>query len=162
MNYTSVKQSVRLMELGLNPETSDMCYSEMGINNKMEPFYGILAEPLLPETKGIPAWSVGALLEAMPKFTEPCGIYVVKVAVPQLIRQNKWVCNYKGDLEALPTISGCTISGVCTEGDTPLDAAYNMIVWLLEHGFIKSSKKVPKIYCVKNVTEIPQFIFKKK
>ena len=54
MQYTSIKQSKRLVELGLDPSTSDMWYSEK---------YGI---QMGYAGKRTPAWSLDALLKVIP------------------------------------------------------------------------------------------------
>lgn len=54
MQYTSIEQSRRLLELGLDPSTSDMWYSEK---------YGI---QMGYAGKRTPAWSLDALLKVIP------------------------------------------------------------------------------------------------
>lgn len=54
MQYTTIEQSKRLVELGLDPSTSDMWYSEK---------YGI---QIGFAGKRTPAWSLDALLKVIP------------------------------------------------------------------------------------------------
>ena len=68
MNYTSIKQSQKLLELGLNPETSDMIYSM--VNGRSTPFIRLEKINELDELHDVVCWSVGALLELLPKRLE--------------------------------------------------------------------------------------------
>lgn len=54
---TTVEQSKKLLELGLNPETADCHYPEIGINN-----YGNFVVPTEPHYKSLPAWSLHRLI----------------------------------------------------------------------------------------------------
>lgn len=71
---TTLEQSKSLLELGLNPETSDMTYLT-GIRDGEEEIYGILPyKELEPECrkgdilyKKIPAWTYYKLLTILPK-----------------------------------------------------------------------------------------------
>lgn len=57
---TTVEQSKKLLELGLNPETADCHYPEIGINN-----YGNFVVPTEPHYKSLPAWSLHRLMEIL-------------------------------------------------------------------------------------------------
>ena len=71
---TTLEQSKQLLELGLNPETSDMTYLT-GIRDGEEEIYGILPyKELVPDCrkgnilyKNIPAWTYYKLLDLFPK-----------------------------------------------------------------------------------------------
>lgn len=71
---TTLKQSKLLLELGLNPETSDMTYLT-GIRDGEEEIYGILPyKELEPDCrkgnilyKNVPAWTYYKLLTLLPK-----------------------------------------------------------------------------------------------
>lgn len=71
---TTLKQSKQLLELGLNPETSDMTYLT-GIRDGEEEIYGILPyKELVPDCrkgnilyKNVPAWTYYKLLTLLPK-----------------------------------------------------------------------------------------------
>lgn len=71
---TTLEQSKQLLELGLNPETSDMTYLT-GIRDGEEEIYGILPDKeLVPDCrkgnilyKNVPAWTYYKLLTLLPK-----------------------------------------------------------------------------------------------
>lgn len=71
---TTLEQSKSLLELGLNPETSDMTYLT-GIRDGEEEIYGILPyKELVPDCrkgnilyKNVPAWTYYKLLTLLPK-----------------------------------------------------------------------------------------------
>lgn len=116
MVATSIEQSKKLLELGLNPNTADMCYW-MNYHDALDGGGKSLSD--YPEIgkgndEGVPAWSLDKLLELMPL---DCGIDKEKI---------KGVTKY---------VASSVTSNEVQEwsGDTPLDAAYNLVVWLLEN-----------------------------
>lgn len=139
MNYTSIEQSKKLLELGMNPESADMFYLD---NSKAKvPILGeykifdipsikhINSDELISIDMQIPCWSLGSLLELMPKIKEnedDGGCY------PTLCKgynTDKWHCVYRSSIH---------ITDWC---DTSINAAIDMMVWLLENGYIKTEKK---------------------
>ena len=72
-NYTSIEQSKKLVELGLNPDTADMCY--LSQTPQGEPIFFERPAVQGGDTEqyyktSLPCWSVGALLEVMPSEYE--------------------------------------------------------------------------------------------
>lgn len=127
MNYTTVEQSKKLLELGLNPETADMWWTPL--NWQLTEYYVEVKQDGIGTPKNpIPCWSLGALMELMPKIKEDeddGGCY------PTLCKgynTNKWHCVYR---------SSIYITDWC---DTSINAAFDMVVWLLENGYIKKGK----------------------
>ena len=113
---TSIEQSKKLLELGINPESADMHYNrENGIGYSLsvipfKVFYKVTYNP-----DGIqPAWSLTALLELMPnnyiELTKDGGMYRMKA------EQRYYSCLV----------------------ENPVDAAFEMIVYLIEKGHIKT------------------------
>lgn len=124
MIATTIEQSKKLLELGLNQETSDMFWlQEPG---DPEVHYLMVREQdddFEPDWR-IPAWSLSALLKLMPEIRTEHGImqpYLVGGAG----RRFRFLCFYK-------------ITYNTQNYDEPVDAAYEMIVWLLENGHIKN------------------------
>lgn len=81
-HYTSIEQSKKLIEAGLDPETADMWYAERYTGHHKpnglwytneEPFYYLsLLQPSkgncsIDVIKDIPCWSIGALLGIVPQ-----------------------------------------------------------------------------------------------
>lgn len=101
---TTIEQSKKLIELGLSRETSDMFYW-CGTDLRIG---GYKAQD---KDTDISAWSLSALLELMPP------IYYLKPMI---------------DLEGNSIYySGHDVP--CTEGSTLMDAAFEMICWLLKN-----------------------------
>jgi len=121
-HYTTIKQSKKLVELGLNPDTADMCYSTFGV--EAHPLHLTLKN----KEKLTPCWSLGALMELMPKIQEDeddGGCY------PTLCKgynTDKWHCVYRSSIHITDWF------------DNSIDAAFEMVCWLLEKGYIKKGE----------------------
>lgn len=124
---TSFEQSKKLIELGLDIETSDMYYIEDSSNN---PYCELYASKLNEEARKhyniyyIPAWSLSALLGLMPKLYEFKDDPEDGGCQPNLCKgwdNNQWHIVYR-------------LSIYITEWyNDPIDAAFEMIVWLKEN-----------------------------
>jgi len=115
---TDLKQSRKLVELGLDPNTADMMYLYR-INSKTKQ-EGIEDIPTvreeLPIQKGdVPAWSLPVLLELIPNY---------RIESNEL-GMHKCLCK------------GHHTTNVC---NNPLDAVFEMMCWILENGFIKKEQ----------------------
>lgn len=130
--YTSIKQSKKLLELGLNYETADMFYD--GIQDLYkEKVYNIpengssitvrtghiITERGIKNNLLLPCWSLGALLNLIPLpvlFMEITGGCIT------------WVCEaHKLDGKIIHAKVGIDI----------IEAIYNMMIWLLENNYIE-------------------------
>lgn len=120
MICTSIEQSKHLLELGLDPKTADMeyCYidefnnglqvksdTNAEVDKKLDVMFGVTH---------IPAWSLSALLEVMPR--------------PDLYREtvDLWVCvtfSKEGSIRGF--------------GETAIDAAYDTITKMFVRGYLK-------------------------
>lgn len=129
MNYTSIEQSKKLLTLGLDPNTADLWYSL----DETDPDYSVLHidesldwDEITVYDRALPCWSLGALLEVMPKIKE--------FYYPSL---------YKGSF----SVTACMYSTQDHDifkiysGEDFLEAAYNMVVWLLENNYIKKKEE---------------------
>lgn len=113
--YTTIKQSKRLLSLGLDQGTADMHYEDCTETFKLH---------ASPSEYGyeynIPTWSLTALLELMPD-----------------VHLKKY--NYDGNTNYYITKVG--IDTYTTDHyDFPIDAAFEMICWLIEQRYIKVNK----------------------
>ena len=113
---TSIEQSERLVKLGLDKSTADMHYFSDGYNlTRLDIGYDKDNAKFYRGTKNkyIPAWSLTALLELMPnnfiELTKDGGMYRIKA-------EQKYY--------------SCLV-------ENPIDAAFEMIVYLIEKGCIK-------------------------
>lgn len=112
-SYTDISQSKKLLALGVSPESADMCYFERIAFIEGTPKVGY-KEGI---TDGIPCWSLSALLDLMPA---DCGIDK---------ESNKYVASYVAPHSVLEW-----------DGNTPLEAAFNMVCWLINNNCIKTEK----------------------
>ena len=120
MNYTSIEQSKKLLELGLSPESADMHYLIVP-DKQLEMLHTgcdlrVMQEVNKEDKIFIPCWSVGALLEIIPQ----CHIHT---PYPD---ENDYVCwSTHSDLIDKEDL-----------GKSAIEALYNMVVWLLENNYI--------------------------
>ena len=110
---TNIEQSKHLVELGLDPKSADMWWVYV---DEEEPYLvaktrDLDQEPDRDTDKVIPAWSLSALLELTP--------------YPMLSKDNGWCC---------------VTPDYAVYGDTPIQAAYEMVCWLVENGYIETTK----------------------
>ena len=111
---TSLEQSKKLIELGIDVNTADMYWSLTNQNHP--PVVG----KYCAEYGGmqLPAWSLNALLELMPKdFEDDLEIYYGA---------------FDGRGEYHP-VWVCSCMNRVDFGDTSIDAVFNMVCWLLEN-----------------------------
>ena len=104
---TDIEQSKKLIELGLDVSTADMLwtydFTVNGING-----LNVISNYLKPEEKDVPAWSLAALLDVLPKG---------KVLIDD-VHSNKYkIIGYNLDTDYY---------------DEPLDACYEMVLKLRE------------------------------
>ena len=115
---TSIKQSKKLLSLGLDPSTADVYWSIVldtpipYIATKLE--YQMYKEG----ARLIPAWSLTALLKLIPLYTLEQTTDGKVIAVSEIGQYSK-----------------------CSEAwDNPVDAAFEIVCWLIEKGHIKVNK----------------------
>ena len=113
--YTTIEQSQRLMELGLDVNTADMyyhrhrtvpcdCYDQYPSIKKSEHYFEF-------SPYDVPAWSLSALLELMPEWG---------LKKPGPLTNGKYSC-WDNELNNIKY------------ADTPIDAAFKMVCWALEN-----------------------------
>lgn len=136
MNYTTIEQSKKLLELGLSPETADMFYfldpTPAGcIYHLTVPQIGFGVKTREPEyDKGdVPCWSVEALLELIPKH--PKFNTVFRFLESQIDGSYKYIWIFECH----------AVSEYTFEGTSDFDCIYQAIVWLLQNNYIKAEKK---------------------
>ena len=117
---TDLEQSRKLLSFKIDKNTADMHYFSDGYNPiKLDVGYSAENAKFYRGTKNeyIPAWSLTALLKLMPSRID--GSYT------KLTKLHEY---------------GWCIEGHQKVGE-PVDAAFEMVCWLLENGYIKKSKK---------------------
>jgi len=126
---TSIEQSKKLTELGIDVNTADMCYRIVAYNpndtHVYQPycFVGTLESD-------IPAWSLSALLELIPpylgEFKDGIDFEFSKAM------NGKWYSAHYIKFDD----NGLVSFNKVVTGDTAIDAAFEMICWLKENGKI--------------------------
>lgn len=125
---TSIEQSKRLIELGIDIYTADMFWKN-GVSDKyiqcFTPFVG--SDTNMDYDYDIPAWSLTALLGMMPKIYEYENDPEDGGCQPNLCKgwdNNQWHIVYRTSLY------------ITDWYDDPLDAAFEMICWSKENNKI--------------------------
>ena len=131
-NYTTIEQSNKLIELGLSPETADMFWM-YDSKDTWEPV--VFNWEQHQDDKDIPCWSVGALLEVMPKainkYDERERCY--KTYHPNLYQAYYHCCGYAFG----PSLNQENYDMLCSFGDDSwINVIYKQIIWLLENKYI--------------------------
>lgn len=123
--YTTTEQSKKLVELGLNPDTADMHYLKIIRENDIR----YIPELLLDDNEcDIPCWSLGALLELMPKIKEDD---TDGGCCPDLCKgwdNSRWHCVYRSSIH------------ITKWYENSIDAVFEMVCWLLKNGYIKKGE----------------------
>lgn len=113
---TSLKQSKKLLELGINISTADMHYVLIDSDKEI---YDIGFGDYIGILPHYPAWSLSALLDVLPVLKR-IGYEKAKPNIHFNVFTNKWVCN--------------SLYYTSNNYDNPIDTVFEMIVWLKENG----------------------------
>lgn len=148
-HYTTLEQSKKLVELGLNPDTADMWWQEGRM--ELEPVIGNYAlhiqcredrdyrkihKPLIS-----PAWSLGALMDLLPPS--------IQTGEGMQNHYEIDIRKYWGNEENLYQIAYGNNRGLSEEWhdmintgekENLIDAVFQMICWLLKNSYIKKGK----------------------
>ena len=142
MIATTIEQSQHLLELGLDPKTADMFwkYSASLGNTDINGRIAVSYHDNLFVGKydgAIPAWSLSALLDVMPKELVNVGynkkgeqvVSLDKLIIDTFIvdERSMWRIGYKGKRRYW----------VKCYSDNPIRAAWDMISFLIRQGYIK-------------------------
>lgn len=128
MICTTLRQSKKLIELGIGVNTADMCYAE-----DISDLPTLLAYPITDcdnlENK-TPAWSLSALLELMPRSINSKKNGQTYLSFHRGYEDN-WMIEYSFDDIDRDYLE------VKFEQRRSIDAAFQMICWLVENDYIK-------------------------
>ena len=126
---TSIDQSRKLVELGLNPETSDMVYPAWTLSDTPTDDICKIRTHDFESENDVPTWSLSALLELMPQR-----IYMHGAAHQFRLDRNwdkvTWQCAY----DAMNSF-------IEKKSNSPINAVFEMMCWLLENDYIKKGGK---------------------
>lgn len=123
---TSIEQSKKLIELGIDVNSADMVY-----HKNLEGTYNLRVVNNILEYD-IPAWSLSALLELMPSYLFEFERGIDLNLYPSINRK-VWLCSYMPNvIENMKTDKFKQI----THADSLVDAVFDMIVWLKENNYL--------------------------
>lgn len=133
---TDVIQSKKLIELGIDVNTADMYYSFDYNIEEYEEDAQIIPKSELGEhfslfPEDIPAWSLSAMFSVLPKEIEIDGQHYAPCLFPV---KSKWLLKLWYNSNYTITSPKSIFS------DNPVDAAFEMVVWLLENNKITNKK----------------------
>ena len=121
---TSVEQSKKLVKLGLDVNTADAIYPWRELMKDYDSLY--VPENMFDiDEDDIPAWSLSALLELLPQHIDS-GLGWQKFGLDKGWNGGIYQVYYENKN-----------SFIEKKSQTAVDAAFEMICWLLEQGFIK-------------------------
>lgn len=133
---TTISQSRKLIELGLDPKTADMCLCKTA----QDTWFLCAGTPGEYDAHTVPAWSLTALLEVMPAMiVYPIGVnkrptdvwFYLDKDYNRETKKQFYMCYYKSlDTHQIARNTDPSHS-------SPIDVAYEMVCWLLEQGFIE-------------------------
>lgn len=125
---TDLKQSRKLIELGLDPETSDAHWWLNGNGFQLIPipFKNDGSVPECVAKEVIPAWSLTALLDLMPIITK-------RLSHPPSLTKSIDGSGYFIEYPCYPNLPVYV-------NKNPVAVVYKAMVWLLENGYIKPIK----------------------
>lgn len=120
---TTVEQSKKLIELGIDVNTADMYYdvNSYGMQSKPEVAVGKVW------SKDIPTWSLSALLELIPPYL---GEFKdgIDFGLSKAINGKWYSAHYiKFNDDGLASFN------ITVTGDTAIDATFEMVCWLKEN-----------------------------
>lgn len=121
---TSLEQSKKLIELGIDVNTADMFWDMAEPDKRRKPLVGPISDYVDMEDWAIPAWSLSALLGLMPKLYEFENDPDDGGCQPNLCKgwdNNLWHIVYRSTI-------------YITEWyENPIDAVFEMVCWLKEN-----------------------------
>lgn len=128
---TTISQSKKLLELGIDAKTADMSWYKPNAMYPFELHTKYIGHMTMKGDELIPAWSLSALLNLMPKdrFIE-IELSYGGFSVNPLEYIKKWFISFENEKDYELDIK--TFSS-----EHPIDAVFEMVCWLLEQGFIK-------------------------
>lgn len=136
---TSIEQSQKLIELGIDINTADMSWlswmkdgkPRIGFNSEL---FNNLYDISDFRHEYMPAWSLPALLELMPPYLFEFERGIDLTIYPNL-NGKCWHCSYMPN--TIENMKNDKFRQI-TNGNDPVDAAFEMVCWLLENELEKN------------------------
>lgn len=124
LGWTRLDEAKRLVEAGLDPNTADMCYQIMGNNGDRT--YVSSALTFNTEDDNIPCWSLGALINMMPKWI-PQDREIIRCGLNLHIMSEENNYDYALAYQVYHFSTFPTV----------IEAAVDMVLFLIQKGYIK-------------------------
>jgi len=128
-HYTSIEQSKKLLKLGLSAVSADLAWRNERLGDRIKCFTPSFDTTCANWDKDLPCWSLGALLEILPKNIRIVSTYYYY----ELYASTKGYAIDFIDTDKLRKLH-------TVEEESLIEAVYNMIVWLFENGYIKKGE----------------------
>jgi len=132
LGWTTIEEAKLLVEAGLDPNTADMSYNFVVckvINGN--PSEDWLLQPFSPDEnqphKQLPCWSLGSLIELMPKEIRINYLYALNIFTTY---RNKYCVSYHSIYKNIYAESESTL----------IESVVNCVIWLIQNGYIKKSE----------------------
>lgn len=127
---TYPEQSQKMIDMGIDIWTHDMAYRKIQgtLGEEIEPWPAYTNTGKLFDSREFPAWSLDALMQLMPIIEYDGHAYQALC----YYRNGNGIVNYENINEVRPFVS--------MSAEHLVDAAFDMIVWLVEEGYIKVNK----------------------
>jgi len=122
--YTSMDQAKKLLSLGFDPHTADMCY--VYDQNNWDSYTEHLGRPVFD--RSFACWSLGALIELLPSAVHVNGKYFV-LHMGKLGNEVDWYVSYE--------YAGYTVN--MFKGHS-VDAVVDALTWLRNNNLIELKK----------------------
>lgn len=131
-HYTSIEQSKKLVDLGLTPEIAEMEYLE---DESLSPVY--FGTHYEHKDERLPAWSIMSLIKIMPlrmrgKYTHTHGGYWYDSDLKLRMKGEFQFGYYCDNIYKTPIVYETKIC------NNIIDAAFEMICWLIRNGYINN------------------------
>lgn len=124
---TTFEQSKRLLELGLNPETADMCFFRSTDEDVENPYTRLVVDDYMINTleddDNIPAWSLHRLIELCPEYINIDGYADTSYWIKIYKHDNKII--YENDYDRWIYLG---------DSDNLFDTFIDCIEWLIKEG----------------------------
>ena len=119
---TTIEQSKKLIELGIDVNTADMFWDMAEPDKRRKPLVGPISDYYDMEDWAVPAWSLTALSNfILPYIMDNDGNnYRINISMDGL---NRWIAYYKDDLSI----------HICEESEDLIDVIFEMVCWLNEN-----------------------------
>jgi len=126
---TSLEQSKKLVELGIDINTADTFWDMAEPEKRRTPTVGLISDYYDMEDWAIPAWSSDALSKLLPPYLFEFERGIDLNIYPNLNGKG-WHCSYMPN--CIENMKKDKFKQI-TNGDTIIDAMFEMIVWLKEN-----------------------------